>query len=351
MIVGMPSETKEGEARVALLPPAVQALVEEGHEVRVQSGSGEGIGASDDDYADAGAAIVNAIDAWEAELVVKVKEMQATDFRIAPAGRTIFSFHHLPREPQRTRALAARGDTAIAFEMVRNAQGEFPMLSPMSTLAGRIAMETAWRLLPAAPRKVVILGAGHAGMSAARAAARLRSRVVILTRSPASRDAASEQGFPAELATPEAIAQHLPDADMVVGAVFVPGAPTPRLISRAMVQSMQRGAVLVDISIDAGGVSETSRPTSHSRPTYVDEGVIHYCVPNIPAAVPVQGAAALSGAVLPYVRELARMGIDEALGTHEDLRHGTLLWKGQVTHEGIAAEAGLPFSPLVVEAA
>ena len=351
MIVGMPAETKEGEGRVVFLPDAVRLLCEDGHEVRVQASAGDGIGAADADYEAAGARIVNAFDAWDADLVVKVKEMQGADFRVAPSGRTIFSFHHLPREPQRTRALAARGDTAIAFEMIANAQGEFPMLSPMSVLAGRMAVDTAWRMLPAAPRKVVILGAGNAGLSAARAAARLRSRVLLLTRSEASRDAALEQGFPAEIATPEAIAANVVDADMVVGAVFVPGEPTPKLLSRALVQSMRRGAVLVDICIDAGGVSETSRPTSHARPTYVDEGVIHYCVPNIPASVPLQGATALSGAALPYARLLAREGIDAALAKHRGLREGVLLWKGQVTHEGIAAEAGLPFSPLTVEGA
>lgn len=346
MIVGIPRETKTGEQRVALLPAAVERLVRAGHEVRVQRGAAEGIGLGDDDYAAVGATLGGVVDAWEADLVVKVKEMREPDFRVAPPGRTIFSFHHLPREPERTRTLAARGDTAVAFEMIANAEGVFPMLAPMSVMAGRMAMDVAWRLLPAAPRSVVILGAGHAGLAAARAASRLRARTVLLTRGAKSRDEALEQGFRAELATAEAIERHVLEADIVVGAVFAPGEPTPKLVPRELVRRMKRGAVLVDISIDAGGVAETSRPTTHARPTYVEEGVIHYCVPNIPAAAPAEGAAALSAAALPYVVDMATHGIDECIAANAALRRGVLIWRGQVTHRGIAKEAGLPWMPL-----
>ena len=351
MIIGVPAETKAGEKRVALLPAVARELLAAGHVVRVQRGAGDAVGATDEDYAAAGAAIVGAFDAWEADLIVKVKEMQEADFRVAPPGRAIFAFHHLPREPQRTRALAARGDTAIAFEMIVNRAGVYPMLAPMSVMAGRMAIETAWRLLPASPERVLVLGAGHAALSAARAAARLRAKITLLTRSPESRDAALEQGFRAELARPEAIERHALEADIVVGAVFVPGAPTPKLLSRDLVRRMKQGAVLVDISIDAGGVSETSRPTSHARPTYVQDGVVHYCVPNIPAAAPEEGARALSMAAAPYVLEMANLGIEGALATNAALRAGVLLWQGQVTHAGIAAEAGLPFQPLPHQAA
>jgi len=346
MRIGIPRETKAGEARVVLLPHHVAVLARDGHVVTVESGAGEGLGIGDDAYAAVGASLVNAAQAWSGELVVKVKEMQAQDFRHLHQGLTIFGFHHLPGEPTRTRELAAREATAIAFEMVRDTAGDFPLLAPMSVIAGRIAIEEGRRLLGANPARVLVLGAGHAGLNAARCASRLRARVMILTRSEDSRLDAREQGFSAEIATPEAIERHALEADIVVGAVFVPGQPTPKLLPRELVSRMKRGAVIVDISIDAGGVAETSRPTTHAEPAYLEEGVIHYCVPNMPAAVPAEGAAAISGAALPYVRELAAKGIAGALRENAALREGVLLWKGNVNHPGIAAEAGLPYTAL-----
>ena len=326
MIVGVPRETKEGERRVALLPEAVEEITAEGHDVRVETRAGLGLGFDDDAYRDAGADIVVARDAWDADLVVKVKEMQDADFVLMPRGAAIFAYHHLPGEPARTRALAAGRATAIAYEMVRDARGQFPLLSPMSRIAGRMVVER----FPA--RKGLVLGAGHAGSAAAEAARRRGAEVVVLR----SRDATAAN-----------VERHAIDADLVVGAVFVPGAPTPKLLPRELVRRMKRGAVIADISIDAGGVAETSRPTSHAEPTYVEEGVVHYCVPNIPSANPAQAAAALSEAVLPYVLDFAaRDSIAVALQRNAELRGGVLLWQGRVNHEGIAAEAGLPYSPL-----
>jgi alanine dehydrogenase len=326
MIFGVPREAKEGERRVALLPEAVREITAEGHDVRVESRAGAGVGCEDNQYRDAGADIVVGRDAWDADLVIKVKEAQAADFAVMPPGVTIFSYHHLPGEPERTRALAARAVTAIAYEMVRDRRGGFPLLAPMSRIAGRMAVER----FPA--RKVLVLGRGHAGSAAAEAARRRGAEVVVLGSSDA---------------TPENVERHALDADLVVGAVFVAGAPTPKLLPRSLVARMKRGAAIADISIDAGGVAETSRPTTHAEPTFVEEGVVHFCVPNIPAANPAEAAAALSQAVLPYALDFgARESVAVALQRNAELRGGVLLWQGRVNHEGIAAEAGLPYCPL-----
>ena len=346
MRIGIPRETKQGEGRVALLPAAVRELVGAGHDARVESSAGVGSGYGDGAYRDAGARIVAAPEAWAATLVVKVKEVLPGDLRHVPFGATVFSFHHFPREPARVRGLAERGVTAIAFEMVRDALGLFPLLAPMSAIAGRMAVEAGARLLRREPHRVLILGAGHAGLAAAAEAARRGLDVVVLTRSDRSRDAARVAGFEAAIAGAEAVELEAVRADIVVGAVFVPGQPTPRLLPRTLVRRMKGGAVIVDVSIDAGGVAETSRPTTHADPSYVEEGVMHYCVTNIPAANPAEAAAAISAAALPYVRTLADHGIAAALRASAELREAVLLWRGRVVHAGIAAEAGLPYTPL-----
>jgi alanine dehydrogenase len=329
--IGIPRETKPGEFRVALVPEHAAILALDGHEVRVASGSGGGAGQVDTSWLDAGASIVAPDDAWDAELIVKVKEVQEADYPHLRAGQTLFCFHHLPGEPDRTRAVAASGITAIAFEMVRDADGGYPLLAPMSEIAGRMVIDVAARHLGRAPRNVLVLGAGHAGRAAERAAIQQGASVTLLRRATA---------------TPEAVARAALEADLVVGAVFVPGAPTPKLLPRALVARMKRGAVIVDISIDAGGVAETSRPTTHARPTFVEEGVIHYCVPNMPAAEPALAAVAISTAALPFARELAAKGVARAVRENAALRSGVLVWKGRVNHEGIAKESGLAYTPL-----
>lgn len=326
MIVGVPRETKEGERRVALLPRAVEEITGAGHDVRVETRAGKGVGLDDQAYRDAGADLTVARDVWTSDLVVKVKEIQDADLAVMPDGATIFSYHQLPNEPRRVRALAARGVTAIAYEMVRDAKGDFPLLAPMSRIAGRMAVER----FPA--KKVLVLGAGHAGGAAAEAARKRGAEVVVLRRANA---------------TPENVERHALDADLVVGAVLVPGQPTPKLLPRSLVRRMKRGAVIADVCIDGGGVAETSRPTTHQDPTYVEEGVVHYCVPNIPAADPAAAAQSLSEAVLPYVLDIAaKDNVAAALLGHRELRDSVLMWQGAVTHPGIAAEAGLPYSPL-----
>jgi len=350
MRVGVPRETKEGERRVALLPGEVRALVDQGHEVRIERGAGAGVGVPDDEYARAGAIVSTTGEAWGCELVVKVKELLDEDLEHAPRDGTVFGFQQLPGWPERTRAIARRGLTAIAYELVRDARGGFPLLAPMSIISGRMAVEAVWPLLPPQPR-VLILGAGNAGLSAARTAQERGARVQVITRSESSRSAAERGGFAASLVTPEAVERAALDADLIVGAAFRPGEPTPKLVPRALVARMKRGAVIADISIDGGGVAETSRPTSHAQPIRIEEGVAHYAISNIPGSNPAAATEALSGAALPFVARLATQGITGALRADAGLRSGVLLWRGHVTHPGIAAEAGLPYTSLSEEIA
>jgi alanine dehydrogenase len=331
MILGVLREMKAGERRVALGPREVRALAMAGHEVRVESAAGEGLGLEDEAYRQAGGRIVDRDPAWAADLVLKVKELQEEELDRLPMDRTLFAFQHLPGEPGRTRALAARAATAIAFEMVRDAHGGFPLLAPMSAIAGRMAIDVAREHLGRIPRNVLVLGAGHAGSAAARAAGEAGARVTILRRASA---------------TAQAIEQAVLDADLVVGAVFVPASPTPKLLPRALVRRMRPGSMIVDISIDAGGVAETSRATTHDDPVYVEEGVIHYAVANMPAARPREAAEALWAATLPWISEMARCGVAAAMRDNEGLRAGVLLWRGRLNHPGIAAEAGLAYDPI-----
>jgi len=331
MRVGVPRETKPGEKRVALLPLAVEALVAEGHDVQVETRAGAAIGIDDTAYRDAGAMVVTARDAWDAELVVKVKEMRDEDIALAPRATAVFGFHHLVGAPERTRRLAAAGLTAVAFEFVRDARGEFPMLAPMSRIAGAMALEVAREALGRKPARVLVLGAGHAGRAAADAARAQGAEVAMLRRATA---------------TAQAVEQEALQADLVVGAAFAEGERTPKLLPRALVRRMKRGAMIVDIAIEEGGVAETSRPTTHESPVYVEEGVIHYCVGNMPAARPREASAAISSAALPYVLDLAGGELDETLPASVELRPAILLWEGRVVHPGIAAEAGLPYTSL-----
>jgi alanine dehydrogenase len=346
MNIGVPKESREGERRVALLPSAIAPLASLGARVLVETCAGIGAGANDDAYRAAGASIVSAGEAWRADLVVKVKEIQDADLAHLPEGATLFSFQHLAGEPERTRALAERHVTAIAFEMVRDAKGGFPLLAPMSEIAGRMAVQRSARLLGRAPKRVLVLGAGHAGLSAAREAKRMGACVVVLTRSARSCEEAKARGFEADIALPERIEQVALEAEIVVGAVFLAATPTPKLLPRSLVCRMLRGSVIADISIDAGGVAQTSRPTTHADPSFIEESVIHYCVPNIPAAAPAEAAAALSAAVLPHVRAIATLGLEKAFLADPGLRAGVLLWHGRVSHPGIATEAGLPYAAL-----
>jgi alanine dehydrogenase len=331
MIVGVPRETKPGERRVALLPEAVRTLVGEGHDVQVETRAGQSIDVGDVAYRDAGATIVTARDAWDAELVVKVKELRDGDLALAPRGTPVFGFHHLVNAPDRARRVADRGLTAIAFELVRDARGATPILAPMSRIAGRMAIEVALRHLGRLPRHALVLGAGPAGRSAADAARAAGAEVTVLRRATA---------------TPEAVEAAALEADLVVGAVFAEGEPTPKLLPRGLVRRMRRGAMIVDISIEEGGIAETSRPTTHDAPVYEEEGVVHYCVGNMPAAKPGDASAGISEAVLPYVLDMANAGVEGALRGDAALRSAVLVWQGRITHPTVASQTGLPYTPL-----
>jgi alanine dehydrogenase len=337
MIVGVPRETKEGERRVALSPPAVAELVSAGHDVLVETKAGAGVGFTDDDYRGAGAGLVVARDAWDAELVVKVKEVQPAELDAMPRGAIVFSFHHLVGAPARARALAAREASAIAWELIRDRAGRAPLLAPMSVISGRVSFEIATKHLGRKPGRVLVLGAGPAASEAARSARNAGAEVTVLARS--ARDGIG-------MATPEAIERHALESDLVVAAVFVSGEPTPKLLPRALVARMKRGAMIVDISIEEGGVAETSRRTTHAEPVFVEEGVLHYCVGNIPAAYPTEASAALSAAALPYVLDMGRDGVAPALLASRELRDAVLVWEGRVTHPQVARETGLPYTPL-----
>jgi alanine dehydrogenase len=345
VIIGVPRETKEGERRVALLPAAVEEIVAAGHDVQVETHAGEGIGVADMAYRDAGATVVTAKDAWDADLVVKVKEMQPGDFSRATRGVAVFSYHHLTGAPHRIRGLAERAMTAIAWEIIRDARGRYPLLAPMSRIAGRMAVDVAAQALGRLPAQVVVLGAGEASLAAARAAGKRGIPVTVLARSEAAREAARAAGFGAGDLSPGSLEKYALAADAVIGAVFTAGQPTPKLLSRDLVRRMKRGAIIVDISIEEGGLAETSRRTTHAEPTYLEEGVLHYCVGNMPAARPEEASKALSEAALPYVLDMARAGVGPALATSPELRSGLLVWQGRVADAALAAEAALPFAP------
>jgi alanine dehydrogenase len=316
---------------VALLPQEVRAIVDEGHDVQVETRAGLTVGFDDEAYRDAGAMVVTARDAWDSELVIKVREMHPEDLALAQPASAVLAFHLLVGAPQRTRSVGQKGLTAIAYERMHDARGTFPLLAPMSRIAGRMAPVIAHNELGRPPARVLVLGAGAAGRAAAEASEKLGAQVTVLRRATA---------------TAEAVEHHALQADLVVGAVYNVGQPTPKLLPRALVARMKRGAVIVDICIEEGGVAETSRPTTHESPTYVEEGVIHYCVGNMPAAWPREASAAISQAVLPYVLDMGREGIEAAIGSNADLRSGVLLWEGKVVDPAIAQEAGLPYTSL-----
>jgi alanine dehydrogenase len=331
MRIGVVLETKPGERRVALVPRDVALLSGDGHDIRVQTGAGSAAGFRDDDYRSAGARVVDAHRAWNCELVVKVKELQPGDFSRTVPGQLVFGYHHLVGHPELTRRLLASGITAIAYEAVRDASGGFPLLAPMSIIAGRMALQVAARALGRVPADVLVLGAGHAGNAAADAARAAGARVTQLRRATATAQAVEEAAL---------------HADLVVGAVFSTGQRTPKLLPRSLVARMKRGSMIVDISIEEGGVAATSRPTSHADPTTVEEGVIHYAVPNMPSAAPREAAEAISAAVVPYAQAVASKGIGRALLDDPGLRAGVLVWKGRCNHEGIAHETGVRCAPV-----
>ncbi len=364
MRVGVPKEIKDHEYRVGLVPSSVAELVRHGHEVLVERGAGLGAGLDDDLYIAAGARIALDADAVfaDAELVVKVKEPLPAERTRLRRGQVLFTYLHLAPDPEQTRALLASGVTAIAYETVTSPSGGLPLLTPMSEIAGRLAPQVGARYLERTeggrgvllggvpgvpPAEVVVLGGGVSGTHAATIALGMGATVFVVDRSGEAlrRIAAQFPTLRTIFSTHDALAHILRRADLLIGAVLVPGAAAPKLVTRDMVASMKPGSVIVDIAIDQGGCSETSHPTTHSHPTYVEEGVIHYCVTNMPGAVARTSTFALNNATLPFVLALADKGWRQAIADDPHLRNGLNVHAGQLTCRPVAEAQGLAFTP------
>jgi alanine dehydrogenase len=353
MRIGLPKEIKDQEFRVGLTPAAVQSLTQQGHSVMVQTGAGAGSGFEDSDYHAAGATLVaDAATAWSQDMVVKVKEPQPSEYGFFRRDLILFTYLHLAAERSLTEALMASGIEAIAYETVTAADGRLPLLTPMSVIAGRLSVQFGARYLErqqggrgvllggmpgVAPGTVVILGGGVVGTEAAKMAVGLGARVQIIDLN-VERLAYLETLFGSRVellySGPTQIAASVPQADLLIGAVLVPGRKAPTLVSKALVATMRPGSVIIDVAVDQGGCIETLRPTSHSQPTYVEQGVVHFGVPNMPGAVPWTATQALNNATLPYVLKLASQGLD-VLATDSGLATGLNVSAGQIVHPAV----------------
>jgi alanine dehydrogenase len=364
MRIGVPSEIKTDEYRVAITPAGVRELSARGHEVLVQAGGGEGSAMSDEQFQAQGARIVPDAETVfaEAELVLKVKEPQAEEVPLLRKGQTLFTYLHLAAERDLAHGLMASGARCIAYETVVDAVGRLPLLAPMSEVAGKIATQAGAFMLEkplggrgillggvpgVAAATVLVIGGGVVGMNAAFIAIGMQADVFTFDRS-IDRLRDLEVAFAGRASTVYsstlAIEEMLPQADLVIGAVLLPGGRAPRVVTREQLKLMKPHAVLVDVSIDQGGCFETSRPTTHSDPTYEVDGITHYCVTNMPGAVPITSTYALTNATLPYVIELAEHGVEEALVCNEGLRMGLNVQDGEITHPAVAEALGLTAS-------
>jgi alanine dehydrogenase len=363
MLVGVPKEIKDHEDRVGLVPSSVAELVHHGHDVLVERGAGLGAGLGDDQYVAAGARIADTADDVfaKAELIVKVKEPLAPERTRLRAGQVLFTYLHLAPDREQTLDLMKSGVTAIAYETVTSPAGTLPLLTPMSEIAGRLAPQVGAHYLERTaggrgvllggvpgvpPAEVVVLGGGVSGTHAATIALGMGATVFVVDRSAdvLRRLAAQFPGLRTIFSTRDALGTILRRADLLIGAVLVPGAAAPKLVTRAMVASMKPNSVIVDIAIDQGGCCETSRPTSHSQPTFIEEGVIHYCVTNMPGAVARTSTFALNNATLPFVLALADKGWRKAVAQDLHLRNGLNVHDGKVTCRPVAEALGLPFT-------
>ena len=367
MLVGVPKEIKAHEYRVGLTPAAARELVHHGHGVLVQTGAGAGIGADDATYVAAGARIVPDAAAVfaQAEMIVKVKEPQPAESAMLRPGQLLFTYLHLAPDPEQAAALLKSGCTAIAYETVTDAHGGLPLLAPMSEVAGRMAIQVGAVALQKAgggrgvllggvpgvpPGDVVVIGGGTVGTHAARMAAGLGARVTVLDKALARLRQIDElfDGRIATLyATLDALDEAVAAADLVIGAVLVPGAAAPKLVRRAQLARMRPGAVVVDVAIDQGGCFETSRPTTHGDPTYVVDGIVHYCVANMPGAVARTSTYALGNATLPFALALANKGWRQACADDPHLLAGLNVHAGNITHPAVAEALGRPWLPAV----
>src|SRR5437588_1715704 len=365
MIVGVTKEIKTDEYRVAMIPVGVEELTRLGHRVLIQAGAGQGSGISDDQYASLGAEIVaEAADIWaRADLVVKVKEPLPEEWPLLRPGQLVFTYFHFAADEKLTRAVMSSGITAIAYETIKDARGTLPLLTPMSEVAGRMSIQEGAKYLErpfegrgillggvpgVLPANVVILGAGVVGANAAKVAAGLGANVTILDIN-LDRLRYLDDVMPPNVTTlfsdRHNILESISGADLLIGAVLIPGARAPYLVRREDLKSMPPGAVIVDVAIDQGGCIETSRPTTHSKPTYIVDDVIHYCVTNMPGAVGRTSTYALSNVTLPYVLQLAKKGLDRAVGENAALAQGVNIRQGKVTNHAVAGTFGLECVP------
>lgn len=360
-IIGVPKEVKNHEYRVGLAPSSVRELTDLGHTVYVQTGAGAGSGFADEQYKTAGAVIVGAAEDVfaQASLIVKVKEPQLKECQMLRPHHTLFTYLHLAPDPEQANALMQSKAAAIAYETVTDNQGGLPLLAPMSAVAGRMSAQIGAQMLEKThggaglllggiagteQGKVTILGGGVVGYNAARIAVGLGASVTILdknTRRLAELDSLFAGRLQALYATTDMVEKYVKDADLVIGAVLVPGASAPRLVTKAMLSSMRPGSVLVDVAIDQGGCFETSRPTTHEQPTYVVDGILHYCVTNMPGAVSRTSTIALNNATLPFVLQLAEKGTKQALLENLHLMHGLNVCEGHITNAVVAAALGV----------
>lgn len=366
MIIGVPREIKDHETRVGLVPSGVSELVEHGHRVLVEAGAGAGSTISDEEYLAAGAEIVaSAREVWQrAELVVKVKEPQPAEYDYLRPGLVLFTYLHLAPLPELTERLIASGVIAIAYETIRERDGSLPLLTPMSEVAGRMAVQIGAKYLEAPnggrgillggvpgvpPANVLILGGGVVGHNAAKIALGMGARVTVVDKN-LNRLRQIDDIFNGEVNTLASsiwtIRESIRHADLVIGAVLIPGAAAPKLVRRDMLGPMKKGAVMVDVSIDQGGCFETSRPTTHTDPIYFVDEVLHYCVSNMPAAVPHTSTYALTNATFPYLRALADKGVLQACQDDPAIAEGVNIFRGEITHPGVAESQGRPWRPL-----
>ncbi len=364
MLIGVPKEIKNHEYRVGLTPGSVRELVRYGHQVTIETNAGAGIGMSDEEYTRVGAVIGCAEQIYsDCDMIVKVKEPQHHECKMLRDNQILFTYLHLAPDPEQTRLLLDSGVIAIAYETVTGPNNTLPLLAPMSEVAGRLSIQAGAHSLEkaqggagvllggvpgVAPAKVLVIGGGVVGDNAAYMARGMGAEVTILDRSlPRLRELDSEYGGRVKCvySTVETIEEYALAADMVVGAVLVPGAAAPKLLSRDIIARMKKGSVVVDVAIDQGGCFETSKPTTHQDPTYVVDGIVHYCVANMPGAVARTSTLALNNATLPFVLSLAGKGCKKALLTDQDLRNGLNVYRGQITHKAVALDLNYEYRP------
>ncbi|ROH87770.1 alanine dehydrogenase [Stagnimonas aquatica] len=365
MRIGTPKEIKNHEYRVGLTPAGVRELRSHGHEILIQKGAGLGIGLADAAYVAAGAEIVEtAVELFaRAEMVIKVKEPQPVECQMLRKGQVLFTYLHLAPDPKQTQGLVDSGCIAIAYETVTDGRGGLPLLAPMSEVAGRMSIQAGAHAMEKAqggngvlmggvpgvePANVVVIGGGVVGYNAARVAVGMGAKVTILDRSLPRLgwlDTVFEGRLKTLYSTADALETCLADADLVIGAVLVPGAAAPKLVTRAMLRHMKPGTVIVDVAIDQGGCFETSRATTHQNPTYVEEDIVHYCVANMPGGVARTSTFALTNATLPYAIALANKGYRKALIDDANLREGLNVHEGRVTYKAVAEVLGYDYQP------